>query len=275
MVNTSIFNGYRKTETHIAVLFLFLVAAISSSAAQSPPASATAEFGVVTASSLNVRAGQSLNSQVLGALPRGARIEVMSVNGDWAHIRHDAMTGWVYSRYIELGSHAWVVAAIINIREQPSLNAQVVYQLERGEEVKILQKNDAWYQVQVNGHIGWVYESLLSTSKPVFSAPDVKRRQTYLDEHPELPRVIARAIAQGNFLIGMSTDEVRASLGEPQSILPSDEQSLHDYQWIYNYVDIRVSGSNLAASSRRVYLNFSKGYLTSWGLYFPTAENLQ
>jgi len=256
------------------VLFLLLVMATAFSAAQSAPPSASVEFGIVTASALNVRAGQSVNSRALTELPQGTRVEVLSVSGDWAHIRHDAIEGWVYSQFIEIGNNAWVIAAIINIREQPSLSAQVVYQLERGEEVEIMQKEGAWYQVRAEGHTGWVYESLLSTSKPVFSSSDVKRREAYLDEHPDIPRVIARAIRQGHFLIGMSTDEVRASLGEPQAILPSDGESFHDFQWIYNYVDVRVFGSDFAASSRRVYLNFSKGYLTSWGLYFPTAENL-
>lgn len=257
-----------------AELVLIIISSFLS-AAQTTSPQATGQAGITTASSLNVRASTSLSSPVLGKLPYGTRVEIINSTGDWVHISHNDMKGWVYSRYVQRSTTGWVAAAIVNVRAKPSLNAAVVYQVERGEQVGILQKSGSWFQISTGTGTGWVYESLLSTTKPVFSSKDMERRQAYLNKHPDTPRVISQAILDGNMLIGMSMDEVRASLGAPQEVLTTERDSLNEQKWIYDYVNVKIMGATVTSSSRRLYLNFRQGYLTSWGLRFPTADNLQ
>ncbi len=60
-------------------------------------------YGVVTASSLNVRSGPGTNYNVVGSLLNGTRVEILGTNSNgWHKISHNNSTGYVSGEYIRL-----------------------------------------------------------------------------------------------------------------------------------------------------------------------------
>lgn len=59
-------------------------------------------IGKVTVKSLNMRQTASTNSTVIAALTLGQKVEVLSLDGDWAKIRVNSKTGFVSKTYLKL-----------------------------------------------------------------------------------------------------------------------------------------------------------------------------
>ena len=75
---------------------------VSSGGGASQPS--TSQRGKVTLTSgyLNFRNGPSTSSQVIGAAPNGATVEIIKKVGDWYQIIYNGTNGYVYGRYITL-----------------------------------------------------------------------------------------------------------------------------------------------------------------------------
>jgi N-acetylmuramoyl-L-alanine amidase len=61
-------------------------------------------FGVVTrvtTSGLNLRSGPGTNFGVLKILPRGTRVDVLSVSGSWSNVEVGGLKGWVSNQYLK------------------------------------------------------------------------------------------------------------------------------------------------------------------------------
>jgi len=83
-----------------------------------------------------------------------------------------------------------------------------------------------WVSVKSGGNRGWVRQS--SLRRP--SAPeadrgqavtvkldaDAKRRYRILEQHPDWPRRIVKAVREGKICLDMSEEQLAASWGEPQ-----------------------------------------------------------
>lgn len=61
-------------------------------------------IGVVTLTSgyLNVRNGPSLSNPVIGMVPNGATVEIISSVGDWYQINYNNINGYVFGQYIRI-----------------------------------------------------------------------------------------------------------------------------------------------------------------------------
>ena len=62
----------------------------------------------------------------------------------------------------------WVIKDLINVRSKASTSSDVVAQLPRGTEVKLLEYADKWYRVQLtDGRTAYVFETLLTKERYV------------------------------------------------------------------------------------------------------------
>ncbi len=69
-----------------------------------PLMSALASTGTVTASSLNMRKTASSDAKVVKVLKEGARVTIKSSTGSWYKVSSGGATGYVYKKYIKVGS---------------------------------------------------------------------------------------------------------------------------------------------------------------------------
>ncbi len=60
-------------------------------------------------------------------------------------------------------SSAWTSGSRVNVRIKPDINSEVVTQLEQGEEVRILKKDDEWTEIAAPYHTRcWIHNSCLT-----------------------------------------------------------------------------------------------------------------
>ena len=88
-----------------------------------------------------------------------------------------------------------------------------------------------------------------------------ERRQTYVDNHPDLPVQIRRTILNGQLALGMTREEVNASYGFPNSINKGDYIFDADEQWTYRIYKTTQLDRN---DRSRTCLYFKEGRLISW-----------
>jgi uncharacterized protein YgiM (DUF1202 family) len=226
----------------------------------------------VDAEVLNVRDAPSLNSEVAHRLQAGEMVTVLRDSSEWSKISIKGTEGWVYNRYLKPGYSVWVATKTLNVRQEPSLTSQVINQLRQGDEIIVIDAIDSWYQVEKDSWRGWVYSSLVTKypRKGVGGNQDMKEQ--YLAEHSELPRIIRDAILEGRFTIGMNMEQVRISMGEPDSVEREPGADEGSAQWVYKQErvqNISSSTDNMGSDEAIIYLNFRHGYLWSWGRDFP------
>lgn len=54
----------------------------------------------INASALNVRSGEGTNYRIIGALPQGQKVQVISENSGWSKINYNGQTGYIGTRYL-------------------------------------------------------------------------------------------------------------------------------------------------------------------------------
>ncbi|HHI3609211.1 TPA: SH3 domain-containing protein [Bacillus anthracis] len=54
----------------------------------------------INASALNVRSGEGTNYRIIGALPQGQKVQVISENSGWSKINYNGQTGYIRTRYL-------------------------------------------------------------------------------------------------------------------------------------------------------------------------------
>lgn len=116
---------------------------------------------VVTAQSLNVRAGAGTAYARVGTLHRGDRVSVLSVSGGWAKIAYNGGTAYVSARYLgaadaQIGTTHYVVCRALNVRSTASTRKPRIGVLYRGDAVKVLSIEKGWAKIAYNGGTAYV-----------------------------------------------------------------------------------------------------------------------
>jgi len=103
-----------------------------------------------------------------------------NTNGSWAKVQTiDGLEGWVSTRYITIAGSAsdlpilasvepaaTVTTGTLNVRSGPGANYDVITTANYGTVVNLLGRNGnaSWVQIRVNGQVGWVDASYISTN---------------------------------------------------------------------------------------------------------------
>jgi N-acetylmuramoyl-L-alanine amidase len=137
-------------------------------------------IGRVTASSLNVRIEPSLQAKIIGSLKNGTKVDVTGEREDWLQIAFNGNRAWVSRQFIEMinagkenseqtppsenknnfKQHpitATITAAVLNVRNEGSLNGTIIGKITKGQQVTILEESNQWCKIQRgNKETGWV-----------------------------------------------------------------------------------------------------------------------
>ncbi len=119
--------------------------------------------GLVVASTLNVREEPSVDSPVVFKLKRFDEVTVLEQKQGWYRTSNGNVTGWVKSEYIKIAEngYALVKAYALNLREEPSINSNVIIKLKLGDKVKPTgNRKGRWvevvYKTENGEYTGWV-----------------------------------------------------------------------------------------------------------------------
>ena len=125
-------------------------------------------IGVVTTGKLNLRAGASTDSEIIGSASRGDAVVIIREVGDWYLVNCNLEIGYMHKDYIEfndkknvkLGYAQFDVTS--NVRKGPGTDTDIVAQAPKNETCFIIGFNNGWYKVSYEGDIGYVRSDLLT-----------------------------------------------------------------------------------------------------------------
>ncbi len=150
-----------KYKKSLAVITLLLSGCMCSSAFAS-------NVGTVTRDSINVRAGDSTSSQVVGITNTGDSYAILDVEPGWVKVKYsDSSTAYIASLYVKVSeADASVIDHAVNVRSGPSTSAQVVGQVNVGDKVTVTGKSadGYWYKVNYNGQSAYISKDYLGGS---------------------------------------------------------------------------------------------------------------
>ena len=117
----------------------------------------------VQENNLNIRQEPDESGKLVGKLPKNAACEIISSENGWAYITSGKVEGYVKEEYLltgfeakkrgeELASAIAVSTAdLLNIREFPNLDAEIVTQVASGEMLDIVEiQKDGWIKVYLD-----------------------------------------------------------------------------------------------------------------------------
>lgn len=261
---------------------------------QTPEPTPVSKAGKVVniSSSLNIRSGAGTGHSIVGTLHNGAIVNIIEKSGDWYHINHNGVNGYVSAQYLQevssgntsnentpapaptptpLNKTGKVVniSSSLNIRSGAGTGHSIVGTLHNGATVNIVEKSGDWYHISHNGVNGYVSAQYLQEISSGNSANGNASGKGYVYNITSNLRV--RAAASTNSLIlGYLSN------GESVDIVGSSNGWIHiNYKGTTAYVSseyIRIgepdsSSVNSSAIFNRVY-NIMKAHIGSpyiWG----------
>jgi N-acetylmuramoyl-L-alanine amidase len=144
--------------------------------------------GTVTANSLSIRAGASLNTKLLGTVTKGLSFTILEEKYNWAKIEYKTGSfGWVAGWYLDKKAEKsqqsgqdvkesliTIIHNGTNIRKGPDVQSAVVERANKGLNFSVKSVINDWYEIKLkNGQTGYVAGWLVSIngSKPQIEKP--------------------------------------------------------------------------------------------------------
>lgn len=112
---------------------------------------------------LNVREQPTTESEVVGKIPTNGACEILETLDGWYKITSGSVQGYVSAEFILTGDEAYnkaieiqsevavVTCDVLNLREQPNTECEVMEQVATGQELEIISKrDDNWVEIKVD-----------------------------------------------------------------------------------------------------------------------------
>lgn len=145
--------------------------------------------GTVTANGLHIRNAASLNSSIIGTANKGQSYTILAEENNWSKIEYQSgKEGWVSSLYLEKStsgnssnsgkamteSRVTILQDGTNLRNRPSLQADVIKRANEGEQFDITKVENEWYQVKLkNGEMAYIAGWIVSVNG---NAPRIEKK---------------------------------------------------------------------------------------------------
>ncbi|RSK27983.1 N-acetylmuramoyl-L-alanine amidase [Bacillus sp. HMF5848] len=205
-----------------------------------PNIEATNSVIISTVDDLRVRLGPGTTFQILGHLNKGDTATVLATNENWTKILFNNKEGWIFSEFTQnsitpvQSTHSnytgTVIANLLNVRAEPSLDAKIVGKITANSTVTIVQQKDNWLQIQFSEQIAWIHRDFVKLSNEIEKNPTVPEPQQ-LQEQTNTPFIVKASILnvrdQGS-LDGKIINKLK--MGQTVSIL-QEKDSWAEIEW--------------------------------------------
>ncbi|NLM20262.1 MAG: SH3 domain-containing protein [Peptococcaceae bacterium] len=200
-----------------------------------PPAKVISGRGIVTASgALNLRDIPSTSGKVLLSIPQGATVEITAQQGEWYQTTYQNKTGWIFGNYVKITQEfkqGEVNASIgLNLRQSPSLSAQILITLPAGAKIPITGQQDGWYKTIYQGTTGWVSAEYVTVYDPNTATPTIDltpNGKVFILGGPGVISETTQKIVEGK-TASKYKDNLKAFPPLPSSLDDPDSDSLYD-----------------------------------------------
>lgn len=126
------------------------------------PAAKSTETAMTATTPVNVRAGASPSSKVLGVLKKDEQVISLGLENGWCKVTYKDQTGYVCAEYLKSNEEKTMKSTVaVYIRSDSSNSGKVLGVLEKDGEIKTVGMKNGWYEVEYNGTIGYIYHTFL------------------------------------------------------------------------------------------------------------------
>ena len=117
---------------------------------------------------LNVRKEPNEGSNLAGKMPQSAGCEILETLDGWYKIQSGEVSGYVKAEYLltgdeaafraeeKLSNVATATTSNLNVRKEPSTEAGVIVQIDKGEKLEVIEQLDGWVKVAIDSDEGYV-----------------------------------------------------------------------------------------------------------------------
>ncbi|MBF2573788.1 SH3 domain-containing protein [Listeria welshimeri] len=123
-----------------------------------------------SASQVNLRKSASWNSSIVGTVPTNAKVTIntSTKTDNFYKVNYNGMIGWMKLNYFATNPTLEDVYAksSINLRSAASWDSAIAYSIKEGDKASLNNTTgkDGFYQITVNGKVGWMKEIYFSKS---------------------------------------------------------------------------------------------------------------
>ncbi|MGH4137409.1 SH3 domain-containing protein [Clostridium sp.] len=135
---------------------------------------ASADSGVVSASSLNIRQKPSLSSSIMGSLSKNTMIDTLGKEGDFYKISYKGKTGYICKTYIKIvkstsasknvpsvkstyiEKYGQITATDLNVRSGSGITYPVTGSIKFGSKVTMYENSNGFYKIIYGGKTGYI-----------------------------------------------------------------------------------------------------------------------
>lgn len=136
---------------------------------------------------LNVRDKAGEDGSLVGKMTKNAACEILSVNGEWAHIKSGKVEGYVHTDYLLMDDMAkkkaeevaYTVATVttetLKVREQPSTDCPVITLVAQEERLEVVeQKPEGWVKIMLDDEEAYVSADYVVVDQELETAVTMK-----------------------------------------------------------------------------------------------------
>ena len=122
-----------------------------------------ASTGQASGTNVNVRAGASTSTNVLGKINKGTEYTVLDRVDNWFKISYNGATGYVFADYFSVTkADGSITGSGVNLREKATTASNSLKKFNNGDAVTVTGQNDGWYRVSYNGGSAYVSKDYVS-----------------------------------------------------------------------------------------------------------------
>ena len=131
----------------------------------------TKDIMVTANTKVNLRAGNSTDSEIIGSLELGdSAIKLLSIDAKWDLVKTNEQIAYVHRDYVdyteeqyedeyehEIKNDIVLTTSELNLRAEPTANSKQLTRFQRGAELEVVAEVDnGWLLVQCNNQLGYV-----------------------------------------------------------------------------------------------------------------------
>lgn len=132
----------------------------------------------VTTANLNLRSGPGTSYSILAVIPKGTKVNVISVSGNWAKVTYSGKQGYASISYLtKVATNIMVTTANLNMRTGPATSYSIIRVIPNGAQVTVLSTSSGWAKVTYGGSTGYASLSYLKpagTTTPPPTSADIR-----------------------------------------------------------------------------------------------------
>ncbi|MDE7221531.1 MAG: SH3 domain-containing protein [Oscillospiraceae bacterium] len=130
--------------------------------------SVAGQTGVITGSVVNFRSEPEMEDvNVLTKVRAGDELTIISVADEWCQASYQGLEGFVKADYISVNGiplvdpRGIITGDCVNVRSIASTDGTILTKVYAGELVDLLNLENGWYAVSINGHLGYIRSDFL------------------------------------------------------------------------------------------------------------------